>query len=61
MSSSFVPFKDVPHVSQFQEIKFVQVKRDDFVEPTKYSVICGAHFTSDCFEGVYNVRNGFKK
>ena len=36
-----------------QWTKFVQVKRADFVEPSKHSVICGAHFTSDCFEGGY--------
>ena len=44
-----------------QWIKFVQVKRADFVQPTKHSVICGAHFTSDCFKGVYMREMGFKK
>ena len=44
-----------------QWIKFVQVKRADFVQPTKHSIICGAHFTSDCFEGAYMREMGFKK
>ena len=44
-----------------QWTKFVQVKRANFVEPSKHSVICGAHFTSDCFEGGYMREMGFKK
>ena len=43
-----------------QWTKFVQVKRAEFVEPSKHSVICGAHFTSDCFEGDYMREMGFK-
>ena len=44
-----------------QWIKFVQAKRADFLEPTKHSVICGTHFTSDCFESGYMREMGFKK
>ena len=36
-----------------QWTKFVQVKRADFVEPSKHLVICAISFTSDCFEGGY--------
>ena len=43
-----------------QWTKFDQVKRADFVEPSKHSVICGAHFTSDCFKGGYMREMGFK-
>ena len=42
-----------------QWTKFVKVKRAEFVEPSKHSVICGAHFTSDCFEGDYMREMGF--
>ena len=61
VSSSFVAIqtKQGMHMSprdlnlRRQWTKFVQVKRADFVEPSKHSVICGAHFTSDCFESGY--------
>ena len=43
-----------------QWTNFVQVKWADFVEPSKHSVICGAHFTLDCFEGSYMQEMGFK-
>ena len=43
-----------------QWTKFVQVKRAEFVEPSKHSVICGADFASDCFEGDYMREMGFK-
>ena len=33
-----------------QWVKFAQVKRADFVEPTKHSVICNIHFSPDCYE-----------
>ena len=45
---------------RWQWTKFVQVKPAEFVEPSKHSVICGAHFTSDCFEGDYMREIGFK-
>ena len=32
-----------------QWTKFVQMKRADFIEPTKHSIICSDHFTPDCF------------
>ena len=44
-----------------QWTKFFQVKRVNFVEPSKHSVICGAHFTSACFDGGYIREMGFKK
>jgi len=33
-----------------QWVKFVQVKRADFVEPTQHSVICNIHFSLDCYQ-----------
>ena len=45
---------------RWQWTKFVQVKRAEFVEPSKHSVTCGAHFTSGCFEGDYMREMGFK-
>ena len=71
MSSSFVAIqtKQGMHMSprdlnlRRQWTKFVQVKQANFVGPSKHSVnlICGAHFTSDCFEGGYMREMGFKK
>ena len=69
VSSSFVAIqtKQGMHMSlrdlnlRRQWTTFVQVKRANFVEPSKHSVICGAHFTSDCFDGGYIREMGFKK
>ena len=44
-----------------QWIKFVQVKRADFVDANEHSVICGDHFSPDCFESEYMREMGFKK
>ena len=44
-----------------QWIKFVQVKRADFVEPTEYSVICNIHFSPDCYEKSFMVEMGLRK
>jgi len=44
-----------------QWVKFVQVKRADFVEPTEHSVICNIHFSPDCYEKSFMVEMGLKK
>ena len=44
-----------------QWVKFVQVKRADFVRPTEHSVICNVHFTPDCYEKSFMVEMGLKK
>ena len=45
-----------------QWVKFVQVKRADFVEPTEHSVICNyIHFSPDCYEKSFMVQMGLKK
>ena len=44
-----------------QWTKFVQMKRADFIEPTKHSIICSDHFTPDCFESPYMQEMDFKK
>ena len=44
-----------------QWLKFVQVKRADFLQPTEHSIICGAHFTPECFEDDFKVKMGIKK
>ena len=41
-------------------IKFVQVKRADFLSPTEHSIICGAHFAPECFEDDGMVKMGLK-
>ena len=43
-----------------QWIKFVQVKRADFLQPTEHSIICGAHFAHECFEDDEMVKMGLK-
>ena len=44
-----------------QWVKFVQLKRADFVEPTEHSVICNIHFSPDCYEKSFMVQMGLKK
>ena len=44
-----------------QWVKFVQVKRADFVEPTEHSVICNIHFSPDCYEKSFMVQMGLRK
>ena len=44
-----------------QWVKFVQVKRADFVEPSEHSVVCSSHFSLDCYEKSYMVEMGLKK
>ena len=44
-----------------QWVKFVQVKRSDFVEPTVHSVICSNHFSPDCYENNYMGEIGLTK
>ena len=44
-----------------QWVKFVQVKRADFVEPTEHSVICNIHFSPDCYEKSFMVEMGLRK
>lgn len=44
-----------------QWLKFVQVKRANFVEPSEHSVICSSHFSSDCYEKSYMTEMGLKK
>jgi hypothetical protein len=46
---------------RWQWVKFVQVKRADFVEPTEHSVICNIHFSPDCYEKSFMVEMGLKK
>ena len=43
-----------------QWIKFVQVKRADFLQPTEHSIICGAHFAHEWFEDDGMVKMGLK-
>ena len=43
-----------------QWIKFVQVKRADFLQPTEHSIICGAHFAPECFEDDGMVKMGLE-
>ena len=44
-----------------QWVKFVQVKRADFVEPTKLSAICNINFSPDCYEKCFMVEMGLRK
>ena len=44
-----------------QWVKFVQVKRADFVEPSEHSVVCSSHFSLDCYEKSYMVEMGLNK
>ena len=44
-----------------QWVKFVQVKRADFKEPSVHSVICSSHFSPDCYEKSYMAEMGLKK
>ena len=44
-----------------QCVKFAQVKRADFVEPTKQSVICNIYFSPDCYEKSFMVKMGPRK
>ena len=44
-----------------QWVKFAQVKRADFVEATKHSVICDIHFSPDCYEKRFMVEMGLRK
>ena len=44
-----------------QWIKFLQVKRADFVKPTKHSAICNIHFCPDCYEKGFMVEMGLRK
>ena len=46
---------------RWQWVKFVRVKRGDFVEPTEHSVICNIHFSPDCYEKSFMVEMGLKK
>lgn len=43
-----------------QWIKFVQVKRADFLQPTEHAIICGAHFAHEWFEDDGMVKMGLK-
>ena len=44
-----------------QWVKFVQVKRADFVEPSVHSVICSNHFSPDCYQNSYMAEIGLTK
>ena len=44
-----------------QWVKFVQVKRANFVDPTELSVICNIHFSLDCYEKSFMVEMGLIK
>lgn len=44
-----------------QWLKFVQLKRANFKEPSAYSVICNDHFSPDCYERNFLEEMGFKK
>ena len=35
-----------------QLVKYVRVKRANFVEPTEHAIICNIHFSPDCYEKV---------
>ena len=43
-----------------QWIKFVQVKRADFLQLTEHFIICGTHFAPECFENEGMVKMGLK-
>ena len=53
-------FPKDPNLRQ-QWVKFVQVKRANFVEPTEHSVICNIHFSLDCYEKSFMVEMGLRK
>ena len=42
-------------------VKFVQVKRANFVEPIEHSVICNIHFSPDCYEKSFMVEIRLRK
>ena len=44
-----------------QWVKFVQVKRANFVEPTEHSVICNIYFSPDCYQKSVMVEIGLRK
>ena len=45
-----------------QWVQFVQLKRADFVEPFKHSIVCSSHFFSpDCYEKTYLAEMGLTK
>ena len=44
-----------------QWVKFVQLNRADFVEPSVHSVICSNHFSPDCYENSYMAGMGLTK
>ena len=44
-----------------QWVKFVQVKRADFDEPSEHSVVCSSHLSHDCYEKSYMVEMGLYK
>ena len=46
---------------RWQWIKFVQVKRADFIKPTKHSVICNIRFSPNCYEKSFMVEIGLRK
>lgn len=41
-----------------QWVKFVQVKRADFDQRSKHSVVCGSHLSPDCYGKSYMVEMG---
>ncbi len=43
-----------------QWLRFVQLKRADFVEPSPHSVICHIHFSPECYEKNHLEQMGFK-
>ena len=44
-----------------QWVKFVQVKRADFEEPSVHSVICSSHVSPNCYEKSYVAEMGLKR
>ena len=46
---------------RWQWVKFVQVKRANFVELIELSVICNIHFSLDCYEKSFLVEMGLRK
>ena len=37
-------------------IHFVKTKRQDFTQPTRYSVLCELHFASECYPAEYRIK-----
>lgn len=53
VSLHLFPLKNPPVLKQW--VAFVKRKRSDWPGPTRYSCLCSAHFTPDCYPMKYRV------